>query len=181
MSGTPGSPAPGPVFDPGRILAVLDQHRVAYLLVGGLGAQAHGARRETFDIDVVPATDEENWGRLAAALGELGGRLRVGGLSDAEAQRLPVTLDGRTLRAFGSSTWMTDAGPLDVLRDLPVAGGRRPYEELEPRHVDAEIGGITVHIAALDDIVDSKQHAARPKDLEALGELHELQRRAEPE
>lgn len=177
MSRPPSSSASAPGFDPGRILVVLDRHGVEYLLVGGLGAQAHGALRQTFDIDVVPATDDENWRRLASALRELGGRLRVGGLSDAEARRLPVSLDAATLRAFGSSTWMTDAGPLDVLRDLPVAGGRRSYEDLAPRHVDAEIGGITVHIAALGDIVDSKQHAGRAKDLDALDELRELQRR----
>lgn len=72
---------------------------------------------------------------------------------------------------------MTDAGPLDVLRELPVAGGRRSYVELEQRHVDAEIGGVTVHVAALDDIVASKMHADREKDREALTELQALQRK----
>lgn len=178
MSESPSGPPDGDGFNPERILASLDRHGVEYLLVGGLGARAHGAARQTFDIDVVPATTEENWNRLASALQELGARLRVGGMSDEEARRLPVTLDAATLRAFGSSTWMTDGGPLDILRDLPVAGGHRTYADLAPNHVDAEIGGIIVHIAALDDIVASKEHAARGKDLEALPELHELQRRA---
>lgn len=174
MSESPSSPPEAARFDPERILASLDRHGVEYLL----GAQAHGAARQTFDIDVVPATTEENWSRLASALKELDARLRVGGMSDDEARRLPVTLDAATLRAFGSSTWMTDGGPLDILRDLPVSGGHRTYDELAARHVDAELGGITVHIAALDDIVDSKEHAGRDKDLDALPELRELQRRS---
>jgi hypothetical protein len=178
VSEPPSTPPDGAGFDPGRILAVLDRRGVEYVLVGGLGAQAHGAARQTFDIDVVPATTDENWNRLASALKELGARLRVGGMTDEEARQLPVVLDAATLRAFGSSTWMTDAGPLDVLRDLLVAGGRRSYEDLASRGVEAEIGGITVHIAALGDIVASKEHAARGKDLDALPELRELERRA---
>lgn len=167
----------GVAFDPGRILAALDAHRVEYVLGGGLGAQAHGASRATSDIDVVPANSEQNWDRLAAALRQLGARLRVGGMTDDESRRLPVTVDATTLRSFGSSTWMTDAGPLDVLRDLPVSGGRRSYDDLEGRHVVAEIGGIAVRIAALDDIVASKEHAGRDKDHQALPELRALQRR----
>ena len=74
-------------------------------------------------------------------------------MTDEEARQLPVSLDAATLRSFGSSTWTTDAGPLDVLHDLPVTGERRPYKELAPRHLVAEIGGIAVQIAALDGIV----------------------------
>lgn len=165
-------------FEPARILAALDAHGVEYVLVGGLGAQAHGASRGTSDIDVVPQSSDENWDRLAAALRGLGARLRVGGMSDEDARRLPVTLDAATLRSFGSSTWMTDAGAVDVLREMATGGGTyRAYDELIDRHVVPEIEGIAVRIAAVDDIVASKEHADRDKDREALPELRELQRR----
>lgn len=177
MSERPGIPADGVDFSPGLILETLEHHRVEYLLVGGLGAQAHGALRATFDIDVVPATKDENWDLLAVALRELNARLRVGGMTDEEARQLPVSIDAVTLRSFGSSTWMTDAGPIDILHDLPVPNGRRSYEELATRHVIAEIGGIAVHVAALDDIVASKEHANRDKDRDALPELRSLQDR----
>lgn len=61
---------------------------------------------------------------------ELAALLRVGGMSDAEARQLPVAVDAATLRSFGSSKWTTDAGPLDVLSDLLVSGGRRTYDDL---------------------------------------------------
>jgi hypothetical protein len=51
-------PADDDVFDPNRILATLDEHGVEYVLVGGLGARAHGASRETSDIDVVHRSTE---------------------------------------------------------------------------------------------------------------------------
>lgn len=142
------------------------------MLVGGVAARAHGATRATSDIDCVPSTETVNLERLAAALRQLGARLRVAGMSDDEARALPVQLDAATLAAFGSSTWMTDAGPLDVLVDLrDASGGHHPYTDLIKRASAISVGGLTVRLAALGDIVASKQYADRPKDRDALPEL----------
>jgi len=125
---------PADEFDPERILRVLADHGVDCLIVGGFGAQAHGAHRQTLDIDVVPRGTDANLERLAAALRDLGARLRVGGLTDDEARALPVTVDAATLRSFVSSTWMTDAGPVDVLGDgifehRDVENNRRQWQD----------------------------------------------------
>ena len=169
---------PDGVFDPDRVLATLDRHGVKYLLVGGLAARAHGAARQTADVDCVPNTTSENLGRMAAALLDLNARLRVGGMTDEEASNLPVTIDAETLQAFGSSTWMTDAGPLDLLVDLrDRSGERHDYSDLVTRAVGYEVGDVTVLLASLDDIVASKEFADRDKDREALTELKELLRR----
>lgn len=96
-------------------------------------------------------------------------------MSDDEARQLPVRLDAATLAAFGSSTWMTDAGPLDLLVELrDTSGARHPYSMLIKRSVPILIGGITVHLASLRDVIESKEFASRPKDLEALTELRNL-------
>ena len=109
-------------------------------MVGGFASQLHGARHQTYDIDFVPAATEANDDRLAAALRELGARLRVDGLTDEEARQLPVTIDAATLQAFGSTTWTTDAGPLDVLRELPVTGDRRRnFDELRQRFTNVAV------------------------------------------
>lgn len=83
-------------------------------------------------------------------------------------------IDAATLRAFGSTTWTTDAGPLDVLSELPVKGGHRIFDDLAQRSTNVEFSGVVVRLASLDDIIDSKTHADRPKDREALPELREL-------
>ncbi len=54
-----------------KILTVLDSHGVKYVLVGALGAVAHGARLETADVDICNATDPDNLQRIAAALREM--------------------------------------------------------------------------------------------------------------
>lgn len=165
----------GNSFDPDRILHVLDAHDVDLVVVGGVAARAHGASRQTNDIDCVPSRDFGNLQRLAAALISLNSRLRVAGMSDDEARLLPVRLDAETLAAFGSSTWMTDAGPLDLLVELrDSTGGRHSFDDLTTRSVQITVGDITVRVAALNDIVESKQFAGRPKDLEALPELRAI-------
>jgi hypothetical protein len=163
------------VFDPDRILEILDRHCVDYVLVGGVAARVHGAERVTADIDCVPATDEENLRRLADALVELGARLRVGGMSDEEARQLPLRLDAVTLAAFGSSTWSTDAGPLDLLVELrDPSGGRHPYGDLASRALKVRVGDLIISVASLEDIIASKEYAGRRKDLDALPELQAL-------
>ena len=166
-------------LSPQRLVGALERHGVDYLIVGGVAARAYGATRETTDFDCLVRRAKENLERLAAAMRELNARLRVEGLSDAEATQLPTQLDALTLNAMEISTWTTDAGDLDVLVFLPGPGGaRRLYEDLalDARRLDYE--GVTVQVAGLGDIIASKEWANRPKDREALPELRALLDRA---
>ncbi len=73
------------------------------------------------------------------------------------------------------STWRTDAGDFDVLADLPTREGRRlRYGDLIERAGTQPLHGVAVRVAALDDIIASKEWADRPKDHEALTELRDL-------
>jgi hypothetical protein len=164
-----------PAFDRARMIETLDRHGVEYLVVGGVGAQLHGATRPTSDFDSLPSTTEENLVRLAAALRELHAFLRVGGLSDEEARALPTRLDAMSLSRLEISTWRTDAGDLDVLTAIRRRDGQRAsYDDLAGRSAQVHVDGIVVHVAALQDIIDSKEFADRPKDREALDELRRL-------
>lgn len=162
-------------FEPDRILQALCHHHVQFVVVGGVAARAHGARRATTDLDCVLNPERANLERVAAALRDLSARLRVAGMSDGEARRLPVRIDARTLAAFGSSTWMTDGGPLDLLVELRMAdGSRRSFAELFANASVIHVGTLTARVAALADVIGSKEFANRPKDREALPELRGL-------
>lgn len=54
-----------------QMFAALAEHRIDYVVIGGVAVQVHGHRRTTRDLDVIPAPDEENLDRLANALREL--------------------------------------------------------------------------------------------------------------
>ncbi|MEO6120772.1 MAG: hypothetical protein ABIW46_04920 [Acidimicrobiales bacterium] len=166
-----------PELDVPRIAAVLNRHGVAYLLVGGVAAGVHGAIRPTQDVDCLVDRDGDNLTCLAAAMRELNARLRVAGLDDAESALLATVVDGLSLARMEISTWRTDAGNFDVLTDIPDRDGRRrPYGELAARAQSAAVGEVVVVVAALDDVIASKEWADRPKDREALPELRALWR-----
>lgn len=158
-----------------RITDALARHEVEYLLVGGMAARAYGAQRPTFDVDCVPEPSRENLDRLAAAMRDLHARLRVEGLTDEEAALLPVQVTGSTLVRMELSTWRTDGGHLDVLADIPDRHGRHlSYQDLVVRASELNLDGIVVVVAALDDVIASKEWADRPKDRDALPELRAL-------
>jgi len=96
-------------FDPVPILAVLERHRVEYVVVGGYAAVINGATRPTGDIDITPATTEENLARLAAALTELGARIRT----DAVPEGLPFGVSAEPLQGVGMLNLRTVYGVLD--------------------------------------------------------------------
>lgn len=158
-------------FDPQTLLGALNRHGVAYVLVGGLAARALGAQRPTTDVDVCAQWTTENLDRLAAALRELGAGLRVEGSDEP----FPVPVDARMIAQLELSTWRSAHGDLDVLRGLPAAKHELvPYEQLMIRAHNATLDGYPVAIAALDDIILSKEVVDRPTDRDALPELRQL-------
>ena len=171
-----------PLFDPddtpldvALLVSTLERHGVEYLVVGGIAAQGYGAARPTKDFDCLVRRGQANLDRLAAAMVELGARLRVDGLTDEEARALPVQMDGAMLAQNEISTWRTDAGDLDVLTNIPARDGRRlGYEDLAHRTNIVQGNGFVIRAANLADIVASKEWADRPKDREALAELREI-------
>jgi hypothetical protein len=65
-------------------------------------------------------------------------------------------------------TFTTAAGPLDVnLRP----DGTRGYKDLIRAAESRQVEGVTIPVAALEDVARSKEAAGRPKDLERLPEL----------
>lgn len=164
-----------PPLDIDRLLATLHRHQVDFILVGGVAAISHGAVRPTVDLDCLARRSAENLDYLAAAMRELNARLRVEGLSDEDAAMLPTQLDRDTLGRMEISTWRTDAGDFDVLTDIPARDGHRlRYEDLVDRAAVLNVHGIAVQVAALEDVIASKEWADRPKDREALPELRAL-------
>ena len=101
-------------------------------------------------------------------------------MTDEEARQLPVDINEATLRAFGSSTWMTDEGPLDIVGELRGRlGESRSYDDLVVGASRHQAGSVTVQVVGLDDLIEAKEFAAREKDREALPELRALHERGE--
>ena len=167
-----------PPLDSESLVSLLDRYGVAYVLVGGLAAVAHGATRATFDIDIVPRWETHNLDALAGALRAANARLRVPG---AESP-VEVPLDGSTLRHYEVSTWRTDHGDIDVVVGTPkrTRGQLASFGELAAKAHARSAFGVAILIADLDDIIESKEALNREPDRAALPELRQLRDRRGP-
>lgn len=140
-------------FDPVPILAVLERHRVEYVVVGGYAAVIHGATRPTEDIDITPATTEENLARLAAALAELEARIRT----DAVPEGLPFSASAGSLRGVRMLNLRTAHGVLDLTF---TPAGTSGFDDLRRSATLRALGSIRVRVAALEDVIGPRRPPA---------------------
>jgi hypothetical protein len=154
-----------PEFSARELLSALLDAGVAFVIVGGLAAQAHGSPLITEDLDICHDLDRENLERLAAVLAELSAVRR--GMPEG----VEPPLDARALRAGDVFTLRTRFGDLDLLSH-PEPG--LDYQMLRSRAIRFELYGSDVWMASLDDLVAMKRAAGRPKDLLALEHLGAL-------
>ncbi len=145
-----------------RQLRLLVEAGVAFIVIGGMAAAAHGSARSTLDLDVVYARDRENVRRLVEALSLHKPYLR------GAPPGLPFVLDVETILHGLNFTLTTDIGDIDLLGEV-VGGGT--YEELLPQTVEIDAFGVRCRYVTLDALVALKRAAGRPKDLEAIAEL----------
>ncbi len=157
-----------PALHPETIAEILDRHHVEYVLIGGYAANLHGATRPTQDMDVTPQTTDENLRQLAAALRELGAGIRV----DELPEGLPFDTSAEALRGMKMLNLRSPHGDLDLT--FEPAGFPHGYDDLITRAEPHTVGSVTIQVAAIEDVILSKETAARAKDLVALPELHQL-------
>lgn len=162
-----------PALDAEALLRTLHDYGVRYVVIGGVATLLHGDTAFTRDLDITPATSRVNLGRLARALTSIGAQLR------SDDQVLDWPLDARTFDRFTTMTFRTRHGDIDVVLrpDAPKPKRYFDFDRLDSRAVDYQVSGLRVRVAALDDVIASKQAAGRQKDLAALARLGRLQER----
>jgi hypothetical protein len=144
-------------FEPAELLRALEAHHVRYVVIGAIAAIAAGAPILTTDLDVTPERSEENLERLSFALQDLDARLRTpespGGVAFPIEAAMLATADSWALT--------TGAGDLDLVFS---PDGTKGYEDFRRGARRERIAGIKVPVAALADVIRSKEAAGREKD-----------------
>jgi hypothetical protein len=154
-------------LDPERLIAVLADHRVRYVLIGALGARLHGFPRLTADADITPARDDENMGHLASALRELDARV----FTESVPEGLAFDFTAKSLARAELWNLATAAGRLDIAF---VPAGTTGYDDLERGAVQFDVNGTVLHVARLEDIIRSKIAADRPQDRQDVAVMREM-------
>lgn len=142
-----------PPFDPFALLGVLDRHRVAFIVIGGLARVIEGADEVTRGVDITPSPKSENLQRLVEALGELGA-------GDA------------VLAAEGPTTVITPHGELGI---VPVPAGTRGYDDLRRAATREPLGrGLRPAVASKGDLARMLSALGRDEDGDKLRQLRRL-------
>ena len=128
---------------------------VDFVVIGGVAVILLGSARNTKDVDITFEADQ-----ATRRVGQRSRRVerQLGGIDEP----VPFIPDGRTLRNVSLLTLGTDAGWLDLLVEPP---GGPPYSELRARAGNVDIGGATVRVADIDDLIAMKKAAGRLRDL----------------
>lgn len=157
--------------DLGALLRVLDEHDVAFVVGGSVAAMAHGTPDvDPADLDVIPAIDADNLGRLVDALASLGvevpietGEWQTDAAGDFRwvkdgIERPPRPLDPGDPATFDHS-FFTPHGRLDV---VPAIAGS--YADLRSRASRLPVGGRETWVAHPADVLAGMTGPRRPQD-----------------
>ena len=137
-----------------EFLRSLNDHRVDYLLIGGIAVALHGYPRATQDLDVWIDRRRANAERVVAALRAFG--------FDVPELTAELFLDPDRIVRMGVS-------PLRIEILGEIAGVE--FADCLPRAVTFAIGGADVPVISLTDLRRNKAAAGRPKDLDDLANL----------
>jgi hypothetical protein len=148
-------------FDPLGLLATLDRHRVAYIVIGAFGRVVQGAEEVTRGVDIVPSPKPDNLERLDAAL------------EDLEA----VTPDGRaaSFETNGENAVLALLTKRGELKIVQQPEGTRGYEDLRRAATREPLGrGIRPAVASVDDLARMLAALGREEDQQKLRDLRRL-------
>lgn len=139
-----------------ELFASLNANSVRYLLIGGYAVGVYGYSRTTNDIDIFVSDDEDNTGRLVAALNDFG----VGG-SDLS-------------QMFGENRSLVEIGVEPVKVQLMNFADGISFEEAFERKNTIEVDGIFITTIGRDDLIANKLASGRHKDLADVEMLERL-------
>ena len=131
-----------------KVLAALHEAGLEAVIVGSVAALVQGAPVTTDDMDVLIRDTPRNRAKIKELEGRLGGRA------------IEISPLSRAVRIT------TAEANLDVLFDL--IPGNLDFNGLRSRAKNLTIGAHVATVACLEDIIQSKTAAGRPKDLAQL-------------
>jgi hypothetical protein len=157
-------------LDPEPLLRFLHEQRVEHILIGGVAVAAHGYRRPSKDLDIVPAPNVQNLERLAHALLAL--HARPAELGDFEPDEFPAdATDLDDLALGGNFRLETDLGSLDVMQWISGVEADDLYRELDHEALTFQLDDVPVRYCSLRHLRAMKTAAGRPRDLDDLEHL----------
>jgi hypothetical protein len=147
------------------LLESLLESDVAFVLIGGMAAVAHGSSLLTRDLDICVPLDAATFLRVQSALLPHHPRVRAG------RDRIPLNLDAESARHLKNLYILTDQGNLDCLGEVAGIGN---YDAALRQSVEIVVSGRVCRVLGLEALIRAKETLGRPRDLLALKELRAI-------
>ncbi len=156
------------------IVAALNENQVQYLIVGGLAVVAHGYVRFTADVDLMLSMNTPNLMRAVKAMKGLGYRSRAPVELDefvdpAARQRWAKEKNMTVFSLFSDAHKATE---VDLFLEPPIDFGEA-YERAVRQQV---VPGVEAVFCSLEDLIEMKTRADRPRDREDVQNLIQLRK-----
>lgn len=147
-------------MDTEDLTRLLKEHKVDFVIIGATAMPVYGYARATLDIDIFIRPERVNVQRTLAALKSFGYDMSDVSVDDLLTKKLLI-------RQYGVET---DIHPF-------VKGVT--FEKIWNNKVEANFGKTSVYFASLDDLIEMKEAAGRPQDLQDIKYLKKLKEKGE--
>ena len=155
------------------LFSALNDAGVRYVVVGGLATVLHGYARFTADVDLIidlQKAEAENAVKALMAFG-MRPRLPVDPIQFADPGVRESWRTEKNMEVFSFFDPRNPVVTVDLFVYEPV-----PFHQLTLRAEKLDVGGIAVPVCSIEDLIELKMKAARPRDLEDIAHLREIQR-----
>ena len=151
-----------------EIFKALADAEVDYVVVGGFAVIMHGHLRATSDLDLVVGLQPDNCAKAVSALSRIGLRPRLPvALADFAD---PVTredwVQNRNMLVFQLWDPANPERSVDLFVREPIDMGAMLTDA-----VDKELDGVRIRVASIPHLIQLKQIAGRPQDLDDIEAL----------
>jgi predicted nucleotidyltransferase len=145
-------------MDVEKLLKLLKEHKVRFVIIGATAFPVHGYSRATLDIDLFIEPNEPNARRTRKSLESFGYDV-----SD-------ITLDDLLTKKVLIRQYLVETDIHPFVKGVS-------FDRVWSNRVKAKFGDVFVWFASLDDLIRMKQAAGRPKDVEDLKLLRRLKQK----
>lgn len=162
-----------PIFEP--VFTALNAAGARYVVVGGLAVVLHGHPRLTADVDIVLDLEPESARKAMEALKAMGLKARapVDPAAFADPRQRESWIADKGMTVFSLFSPKEPLLVLDLFVRAPL-----PFEGLWSRAKTVDLGGVSVRVACVDDLIAMKRAVGRPQDLLDVEALEALNKRA---
>ena len=145
-------------MDTEKLLKLLKEHKVRFVIIGATAFPVHGYSRATLDIDLFIEPNEINAKRTRQSLKAFGYDV-----SD-------ITIDDLLTKKVLIRQYLVETDIHPFVKGVS-------FDSIWANKVKAKFGDVFVWFASLDDLIKMKKAARRPKDVEDLKFLCKLKQK----